>query len=96
MNPTKSDRRRLAQLAGPLSLHKRVVALEKEVQESRKLNQRLSDVIDVITEVLVPAADRDDEQMRAALARLEAAVKRPPPQAPTGRQPVEGSTSPME
>ena len=65
---------------GPLSLYKRVVALEKEVQESRRLNQRLSDVLDVITEILVPAADRDDERMRAALTRLEAVVEPPTPE----------------
>ncbi len=80
MKTTKSDRRQLAKLVGPLSLHKRVVALEREIQESRKLNQRLSDIIDVITEVLVPAVDRDDERMRAALTRLDAAVKPPAPE----------------
>ena len=64
---------------GPLSLYKRVLALEKEVQESRRLNQRLSDLIDVVTEVLVPAVDRDDERLNAALARLEAVVAPPPP-----------------
>jgi uncharacterized membrane-anchored protein YjiN (DUF445 family) len=54
------------------SLRQRVDQLEKDVQECRRLNQRLSDVVDVVTEVLVPAADRDDERMRTALARLEA------------------------
>ena len=63
---------------GPLSLYKRVVALEKEIQETRRLNQRLSDVLDVITEVLVPAVDRDDDRVQAALARLEAVVQPPP------------------
>ena len=70
----RSERDRVRTLVGPLSLSRRVLALEREVQESRRLNQRLSDVIDVITEVLVPAVDRDDERMRAALARLEEAV----------------------
>jgi hypothetical protein len=77
VNPTKSERALIAKLVGPLSLHKRVVALENEIQESRKLNQRLSDLIDVVTEVLVPAVDRDDQRMRAALARLEVAVSPP-------------------
>jgi hypothetical protein len=81
VNPTKSDRRRVAKLVGPLALRKRVAALEKEVQESRRLNQRLSDVIDVITEILVPAVDRDDERMRAALARLDEVVGPPVPRA---------------
>jgi hypothetical protein len=48
----------------------RVAALEAAVQENRKLNQRLADVVDVVTEVLVPAADRDDERLRKALANL--------------------------
>ena len=69
---------------GPLSLYRRVVELEQEIQESRRLNQRLSDVIDVVTEVLVPAVDRDDERMRAALARLEAADDASARDAPPG------------
>ena len=84
MNPTQPDRSRMSKLLAPLTLHHRVVALEREVQESRKLNQRLSDVVDVITEILVPAADRDDERMRAALARLDAAVQ------PPAREDVDG------
>ena len=73
----RSDRELVRHRLGPLSLYRRVVALEKEVQETRRLNQRLSDVLDVITEILVPAVDRDEEQVRAALARLEAAVQPP-------------------
>ena len=71
----RSDRELVRTRMGPLSLYKRVVALEKEIQETRRLNQRLSDVLDVITEVLVPAVDRDDERMRDALSRLEAVVR---------------------
>ena len=78
---TRSDRELVRKRVGPLSLYKRVVALEKEVQESRRLNQRLSDIIDVVTEILVPAADRDDERLREALTRLEAVVKPPTPNA---------------
>ena len=74
------DRERVRKLIGPISLYRRVIELEQEIQETRKLSQRLSDVIDVITEILVPVADRDDERMRAALARLDAAVKPPAPQ----------------
>ena len=48
----------------------RVSALEAAVEENRRLSQRLADVVDVVTEVLVPAADRDDARMRAALKRL--------------------------
>ena len=41
------------------------------MEENRRLNQRLADVVDVVTEVLVPAADRDDERLRKALADLD-------------------------
>ncbi|WP_243058201.1 DUF6752 domain-containing protein [Nocardioides sp. SR21] len=58
---------------GPVSLRRRVVELELEIQETRRLNQRLSDLIDVVTEVLVPAVDRDDALLRAALVRLDEA-----------------------
>jgi hypothetical protein len=48
----------------------RVTALEEAVDENRRLNQRLADVIDVVTEVLVPAVDRDDARLAEALANL--------------------------
>lgn len=54
----------------PQRLAARVAALELAVEENRRLNQRLADVVDVVTEVLVPAADRDDARMVEALARL--------------------------
>jgi hypothetical protein len=52
------------------ALAARVTALEAAVEESRQLSQRLADVVDVVTELLVPAMDRDDERLRAALANL--------------------------
>jgi hypothetical protein len=48
----------------------RVTALEDAVEENRRLNQRLADVVDVVTELLVPAMDRDDARVAAALANL--------------------------
>jgi len=51
-------------------LSRRVAALEEAVEENRKLNQRLADVVDVVTELLVPAMDRDDERVKKALADL--------------------------
>ena len=59
--PTKLNEQRLG---------KRVAALEEAVEENRKLNQRLADVVDVVTELLVPAMDRDDERVKKALADL--------------------------
>lgn len=52
-------------------LERKVEILQDAVEENRRLNERLSDVIDVVTEVLVPAIDRDDERLQDALARLD-------------------------
>lgn len=49
----------------------RVAALEAAVEENRQLSQRLADVVEVVTEVLVPALDRNDERVRKALADLD-------------------------
>ena len=63
-------------------LLERVNALEAAVEENRRLNQRLADVVDVVTEVLVPAVDRDDERVKAALGRLTEVVEQDAPTAP--------------
>ena len=61
MGPSGPSKEELAQ---------RVAALEDAVEENRRLNQRLADVVDVVTELLVPAMDRDDERVKKALADL--------------------------
>jgi hypothetical protein len=65
--------KRVARLAGVdqdlRDLRARVDRLEHEVQETRRLHQRLAELTDVVTEVLVPAADRQDDRIRAVLAR---------------------------
>jgi hypothetical protein len=48
-----------------------VAELQDSVEENRRLNERLSDVLDVMTELLVPAVDRDDARLEAALASLQ-------------------------
>lgn len=60
-------RRRDAELA---RLTGRVAALESAVEDSRRLSQRLVDVVDVVTTVLVPAADPEDARLREALDHL--------------------------
>jgi cell shape-determining protein MreC len=57
-------------------LEAEVAELQDSVEENRRLNERLSDVLDVVTELLVPAVDRDDEQLRAALDSLQASRQR--------------------
>lgn len=62
-------RRRTA--GGRLSaLEARIDRLEEDVAESRRLNERLSDVLDVVVELLVPAVDRDDARLAEALKNL--------------------------
>ncbi len=50
-------------------LRGRVERLEREVQEARRLNQRLAELTDVVAEVLVPAADRQDDRIREVLKK---------------------------
>jgi predicted RNase H-like nuclease (RuvC/YqgF family) len=50
-------------------LQERVAELETEVQESRRLHQRVAELTDLVAEVLVPAADRDDERLRRTLEK---------------------------
>jgi hypothetical protein len=58
------------------ALEARVAELQETLEESRRLNERLSDVLDVMTELLVPAVDRDDERLRGALESLQKARQR--------------------
>jgi hypothetical protein len=57
-----------------VALQRRVAALEAEVQECRQLNKRLAEVTDVVAEVLLPAEQRDDQRLRAVLARYESGL----------------------
>jgi hypothetical protein len=52
-------------------LNKRIAQLEQEVQELRRLSQRLAELTDVVEELLVPAASRDDERVRKLLDRYD-------------------------
>jgi hypothetical protein len=72
--------RRVAQIAGIDAelrteidaLRERVDTLERELHENRVLNQRLAELTDVVSEVLVPAADRDDKKLAKLLATYNA------------------------
>ena len=45
--------------------------LEHSLHEERQLQRRVAELADVVSELLVPAMDRDDERVRAALDRLD-------------------------
>lgn len=50
-------------------LEKRVAALEEAVQENRALNVRLAELTDVVTELLLPVASRDEEKLEELLGK---------------------------
>jgi hypothetical protein len=52
-------------------LRARIVVLEDEVQECRQLNLRLAELTDVVQELLVPLAQRDEARLADAIERLE-------------------------
>jgi hypothetical protein len=48
-------------------LERRVADLEKDVLELRRHNLRLGEIVDVVQELLVPLASRDQERIDAAI-----------------------------
>ncbi|WP_167736183.1 MULTISPECIES: DUF6752 domain-containing protein [Nocardioides] len=66
-------------LSGRSTMLARIRALEDEVQECRQLNVRLAELCDVVTELLVPLADRDEAAVRELLDRYRADVGDPLP-----------------
>lgn len=51
-----------------LSFPQRIKDLEAEVQENRRLNRRIAELTDIVTELLIPIADRDEDKVRELLA----------------------------
>ena len=51
------------------SMRQRIAVLEREVQENRELNRRLAELTDVVTELLIPLADRDEAKVNELLDR---------------------------
>ncbi len=61
--------RRSTQGPGGGDLAHRVAALEEAVQENRALNVRLAELTDVVTELLLPVAARDEQKLEALLEK---------------------------
>ena len=65
---------RLRAVVGPAptpsvgNLRRRVAELEDEMQEARRLNRRLAELMDVVEELLVPISQRDEERVQQYLA----------------------------
>jgi flagellar biosynthesis/type III secretory pathway chaperone len=51
------------QAEGVEALKERVAVLEEEVQECRQLNLRLAELTDVVQELLLPIAQRDQDRV---------------------------------
>jgi hypothetical protein len=57
------------QAEGVEALRERVTVLEAEVQECRQLNLRLAELTDVVQELLVPIAQRDERAVAEVLEK---------------------------
>ena len=57
-----------------VSLRRRVARLEAEVQECRALNVRLAELTDIVTELLLPVAARDEEKLASLLEKYRQSV----------------------
>ena len=54
-----------------LDLRHRVNRLEQEVQECRALNLRLAELTDLVTELLLPVAQRDEAKVTELVERYQ-------------------------
>ncbi len=55
-------------------LQRRLENLEAEVQENRQLNIRLAEVTDLVEQLLLPIAVRDEEKIAAAVEKYSRTV----------------------
>ena len=69
-NRTTRALKRLTVRGQVRTLREEVLELRDAMEETRRLNERLSDVLDVVTELLVPAVDRNEERLAESLKRL--------------------------
>ena len=55
-------------------LQRRLENLEAEVQECRQLNTRLAEVTDLVEQLLLPMAARDEERIAAAVEKYSRTI----------------------
>ena len=58
-------------------LARRVSSLEEVMDENRRLTERLSDLLDLTVELLLPEGRRNDERLDRILARLDPGAEPP-------------------
>ena len=56
------------------SVRTRLRELEAEVQENRRLNRRVAELTDLVTELVVPLARRDEAGVDAVLERYRSMI----------------------
>jgi uncharacterized coiled-coil protein SlyX len=59
---------------GDEGVEQRLVRLEEDVAECRALNIRLAELTDLVTELLLPVAQRDEEKLAALLDRYRESI----------------------
>lgn len=59
------------------ALRRRVALLEQEVQECRQVNLRVAELCDVMMELLLPVAERDEKAISEVLDRYREGVGDP-------------------
>ena len=59
------------------ALRRRVAVLEQEVQECRQVNLRVAELCDVMMELLLPVAERDEKAISEVLDRYREGVGDP-------------------
>jgi Flp pilus assembly CpaE family ATPase len=55
-------------------VHERLRLLEEEVQENRRLNRRVAELTDLVTELVVPLSRIDDIETQAVLERYRSII----------------------
>ena len=55
-------------------LEERVAALEADLSEVRRHNLRLAEIVDVVQELLVPMASRDEAAVQRAIERFQESI----------------------
>jgi hypothetical protein len=61
-------------LSTAVDLRRRMKVLEDEVQECRALSLRLAELTDIVTELLLPVAQRDEKKLEELLERYHRAL----------------------
>jgi uncharacterized coiled-coil protein SlyX len=67
-------KQRVQNRPGNEGLEKRLARLEEDVAECRALNIRLAELTDLVTELLLPVAHRDEAKLAALLERYRESI----------------------